>query len=58
MHINFNFIPEYRIWRNGTNKKIASKGRPGSKLQKKMVRQQIKTAFRKQSLLANKGKAL
>ncbi len=58
MRINFNAIPEYRIWRTGTNKKIGSKGRPGSKLMKKMVRQQIKSEARRQRISANKGKAL
>lgn len=57
MRINFYGNPQYRIWRNGTNKKAGSFGKPGSKLAKKMIRNRIKDQFRKQRLQNNKGKA-
>jgi len=57
MRINYNAIPEYRLWRNGSNKKAGSKGLPGSKIMKKILRKEIKHSVRTQRINLNKGKA-
>ena len=57
MRIAFNKIPEYRLWRQGTNKRAGSKGMPGSKIQKKILRAVIKHSVRTQRINLNKGKA-
>ncbi len=57
MRINFNAIPKYRIWRNGTNKKTPSRGRPGSKIEKNLLRTSIKSKFRKYRLQQIAGMA-
>ena len=57
MRVNYNAIPEYRLWRNGSSKKAGSKGMPGSKIQKKIVRAAIKRSIRGQRINLNKGNA-
>lgn len=56
MKINMNMIPEYRLWRTGTNKRVGSKGKLGSKLAKKIVRNNIRQAIRSARLESFKGK--
>lgn len=51
MKIIMNRIPEYKIWRK------KSKGKPGSKLAKKMIRENIRSAVRSARLKENGGKA-
>lgn len=51
MKINYKNIPEYRTVAN------AIKGKPGAKMIKRMMRNKIKSDFRKARIMRNRGRA-